>query len=324
MGRAVVLYNPVAGVSSGLAVAEAAAERLGGRGWTVRILPTLGRGDMARVAGEVADDVDLLVVAGGDGSLREAVDGLGEARERVIIGFLPAGNANVCANELGIPRDPDAAIDVLCDGEPTAVDLGVITSSSGEQLFLAVVGIGFDAITVRYLDRLRHSPIGRVWYRVWADSAYFVCGLLAVFHIRRPRLDFSVDGVALEQSYRGANLCNFKSYGKGMSVTPDARYDSGQIHYQARKASNVFALARHLVCAYLGVRLPRRLADYGAGQRIVIESERGLAVQVDGDYLEHARRIEVGVLPGAIRVLAPPAADRDPDDSRGRATSAPA
>jgi len=322
MRRAVILYNPIAGSSSGSTVAEMATEKLRARGWEVRAVATRGRGDMARVAGDVANEVELLVVAGGDGSLREAVEGLGEARERVTIGFLPAGNANVCAHELGIPRDSEAAIEVVCGGEPTAVDVGVIGSSSGEQIFLAVVGIGFDAITVRYLDRLRHSRLGRVWYRVWADSAYFVCGLLAVLHIRRHRLDIAVDGDTLAQSYRGANLCNFKAYGKGMSLTPDAQYDSGRIHYQARKASNVFALAWHLVNAYRGKPLPRFLADYGVGQRIVVESERGLAVQVDGDYREHAKRIEVGVLPGAIRVLTPRRAEKRTEDPS--AISAPA
>ncbi len=305
MRRAVILYDPVAGSSSGSAVAKAAEAKLQERGWETRTTATRGRNDTTRVAREVANEVDLLVVAGGDASLREAVEGLGEARERVTIGFLPVGNANVCARELGIPFAPEAAIAVLCDGQPTAVDVGVIGSSSGEQLFLAVVGIGFDAITVRYLDRLRHSRLGSIWYRAWADSAYFICGLLAVLHVRRPQLHIEIDGRALTERYRGANLCNFKSYGKGMSVAPDARFDTGLLHYQARKASHVPALAWHLLNAYRGRRLPRFLADYGAGQRIVVESERGLAVQVDGDYREHAKRIEVAVLPGAIRVLTP-------------------
>ena len=173
--RAVVVYNPVAGSRQGSAVAADAEARLQANGWEVGSVPTTARGGAAEIAREVAGDVELLVVAGGDGSLREAIDGLGERRDSTLVGVVPIGNANIVARELGIPLDPGAAIRLLGEGQALAVDLGWVcfngestgtpSRSKGEaELFLAVVGIGWDAETVMYLDRLRRSRWGRPWY----------------------------------------------------------------------------------------------------------------------------------------------------------------
>ncbi len=306
-GRAAVIFNPIAGAGRGSQVASAAVDKLKAGGWSAQTIATGGRGGARESAQELAEGVDLLVVAGGDGSLREAIEGLGDLRSRVLVGFLPIGNANVVAQELGIPLRAEAAVEVLVSGVPTTMDLGSVRFAGENQghCFLAVVGLGWDAQTVENLDRLRHSPLGRWWYRVWADSAYFGSGMLALTRAGAPRFRLRVDGGWREADYCGLHLSNLRTYAKGMAVTPDAHHRSGRIHYQARKRSAVHAVALHFAAAALRRRVPSWLSDYGDGCEFIVESDEPIPVQVDGDFKGSWSGLELTVLPNAVRILAP-------------------
>ena len=305
MTRAVVVYNRLAGAGRGEDVAERAERALRDAGFEVERIPTRDRRGAAPVAREVAGRVDLLVVVGGDGSLREAVEGLGAERSRVTLGLLPLGNANVVAHELGIPLDPRAAVSVLLDGAPVEMDAAKVRAEAFETWFLAVVGLGWDAITVGIIDRIRRSRLGRIWYRLWADSVYAAAGLLAALRPGLRRIRLHVDGVAQETAYCAAYFCNLRTYGKGMAMAPDAHATSGLIHYQARKRWSLPFLAWHLWAALRGRRSPRFLSDYGCATRIEVRADVPVPVEIDGDYCGSMRSLELRVEPRAVRILAP-------------------
>lgn len=305
MGRAAVVYNPLAGAGRGEQVSQRAERALREAGFEVERLPTRDRRGAAPLAREVAGRVDLLVVAGGDGSLREVVDGLGAERSTVTIGLLPLGNANVVAHELGIPLDPDAAVRLLTGGVPVDMDVARVRSEGFEGWFLAVVGLGWDAMAVGLIDRIRNSRLGRIWYRLWADSVYAVAGLLASLRPSTGHLRLRVDGVAQETTYRAAYFCNLRSYGKNMAMAPDADASSGLIHYQVRKRRGLPFLVWHLLAALRGSHSPRFVSDYGAGKQIEVRADSPMPVEVDGDYRGTVRWLEIGIEPRAIRILAP-------------------
>jgi len=303
MGRAAIIYNPTSGSGVGEAASIAAEGKLEQEGWCVERIATRDGSGATPIARELADHVDLLVIAGGDGSIREAIIGLGDSADRVKLGLIPAGNANVTCRELGIPLDPDAAVGVLASGSPVPVDLGLL---NGEP-FLAMVGIGWDALTVRYLDRLRRSKLGRLWYRAWADSAFALAGLTAACHFRSPRFSLISNGRARDPRYCAAVLCNFRTYARGWSMAPEAHFQSGRLHFQARKRASPPFLAWQVAAAARCGKTPRLISDYGAGDYLVVECEQPLPVQVDGDFKGYFRRLELGVESAALQVLVPQA-----------------
>jgi diacylglycerol kinase (ATP) len=305
MGRAVIVCNPVAGNASGSAIASKAARHLQARGWEVRSIPTRDLSGATEIATEVADEVDLLVVVGGDGTLRQAIEGLGDARQRVRLGFLPVGNANVAAQELGIPLDAEQAIELLDEGETASIDLGVLRTGGSSRLFLAMIGIGWDAMAVHYVDRVRRSKLGKRWYRLWADSVYLICGLLALLRRGPQHLEIEVDGEPLEPHFRAIHVSNFRTYGKAMYVTPDAHHQSGRLHYQARRRVAWPALALHLGAASLGRPAPGWISSYGDGSRIRIVSPTPIPLQVDGDAHPPIEELEVEILPGGVKIIVP-------------------
>jgi diacylglycerol kinase (ATP) len=306
MREAAIVFNPIAGSGRGDAVSARAESQLREAGWRVRRIPTRERGGAATIASEIAREIDLLVVAGGDGSLREAIEGLGEERRRVEIGLLPIGNANVVARELEIPLEPEGALRVLLEGSSQAMDLAIARSPElGTRLFLAMVGIGWDARTVHLLDGLRHTRLGRIWYRLWADSAYVLTGLLAALQLRPPGLQLRADGRGLAPRYRALQLCNLRTYGKGMAMAPDAHPASALLHYQARKRAFLPLIAWQLIAAQLGRRAPRFISDYGSATRLAVSSDQAFQAQIDGDYWGRIDQLEVEILPAAVRIITP-------------------
>ncbi len=301
MKRAAIIYNPVAGSGRAISMTERAREILEALDFAVECVPTNRPGDAEPLARARARAIDLLAVAGGDGSIREAIAGLGEESRRVPVAILPCGNANVVARDLRVPLDADGALEVLRSGAATPIDLGRI----GSELFLAMVGIGWDARTVRHLSRLRRTRIGGWWYRLWADSVYFLAGLAAVFVWPPARIRITVDEQAVGPPYCAVQIANLRCYGKGWAMVPDAHRASGRLHFQARKRAGPLFILWQLLAAMFGRRTPRFVSDHGHGFRVVVQADRPFAVQTDGDDRGSFTRVEIEIEPSSARVLAP-------------------
>jgi len=304
--HATVLYNPTAGAGGALPAAERACRVLAERGVRAEPQPTTGPGSASTLARDAVGRTDLLVVAGGDGSVREALVGLEEAATQLPIAIVPCGNANVVARELGIPLTGDGAFELLASGTPRTVDVGVL----GDEIFLAMVGLGWDARTTANLTALRGTRLGSWWYATWADSAYFACGIAALCTWPAARLRMHVDGEAAALPYRAALVANLPTYGKDWSMVPDALFDDGRLHYQARKRAGVPFVALQLLAGMLRRRAPHFVSDYGAGAHIVIEADRPVPVHVDGDFRGFETALELRIRPGAARFLAPAEPER--------------
>ena len=317
MKRAAILYNPTAGSGRALAMSDKARSILTSQGWSVEQVATRRPGDAEALSRNRAAAIDLLVVAGGDGTLREAMAGLGPESRRVPVAFLPCGNANVVARELGIPCRSEDALEVLRSGTPTPIDLGRVDS----ELFLAMVGVGWDARTVRYLGRLRRTRLGARWYRLWADSAYLVAGFAAVFTWPPGRVRLQVDDRATGRGYCAVHIANFRCYGKGWTMVPAAHRASGRLHYQARKRAGPLFILWQFLAAVLRRRTSSFLSDHGDGTRIVVHAERPFAVQVDGDERSPVTRLEIEIEPGTASILAPAAQSPPPGAAETASTA---
>src|SRR5262245_28872317 len=115
--RALVVFNPIAGQAANLQQdIQAAAEVWRARGWTVDLQPTTAPGDGTRIAREAAvSGYDVVVAAGGDGTVNEVVNGL--VGTTTALAALPIGTVNVWVRELGLPMQPRAAAAALLDAQ---------------------------------------------------------------------------------------------------------------------------------------------------------------------------------------------------------------
>ena len=170
---------------------------LDARGITVDSIATTGPGHAGEIARRAVDrGADLILVAGGDGTINEAVNGM--VNSDVPLGILPAGTANVLANELGIGRTMERAAGVLADSVERTRGTGadIERDSGGHRTarhFLLMAGAGLDADIVYHLNQRMKEAFGKV--------AYWIGGFSKVGR-RIPEFTVRADG----REYR-AELC---------------------------------------------------------------------------------------------------------------------
>jgi len=304
-----VLFNPIAGRGRAVQVAGSVGARLQVLGHESFERRSEHAGHIRELAAQVAEEVDRVLVLGGDGSLREAAAGLLEldASARPALGVLPFGTGNVVARELGLPLDPVAAIDVIAAAGAVDWDVGLARADGGaEEVFLAMAGFGFDAGISARIDAARGSRLGARWYRWSASSLYGWCGMRELLRLAPPRFEVSVEGDLVASRAVSAVVSNTRTYGKSMWLSPGARPDDGRLDVHVRERANPLVGAAVLALAQLQRPRSRSLAVDAPGGRARVGSLTGgppVAWQLDGDRMDAAREIELELAAGALRVI---------------------
>ncbi len=280
-----VVFNPSARGDR----ARAWRERLGLLAKDAALLATSGPGDavtLARQAGEAG--ADLVVAAGGDGTVNEVVNGLClvEAPRRPAMAVFPMGTVNVFARELGMSRDPAAAWGEVMSGRRCEVDIGVATHAGGTRRFVQLAGAGMDAEAIR-----------RVRWRLkqWAGPLAYVWAGLGVASRTLPQIEVRVSGRTASGPL--ALVGNGRLYGGGFRVFPEAVLDDGLLDVSVLRHAHPLALARAVLAAWHGRAGSLPGVAHFQGRFVEMHSDHvGARFQVEGD--------DVGALPVEFRVEA--------------------
>ena len=268
--RVLIIHNPAAGkgaVTRTVAVKAA----LESRGCAVTLLATASPSQLSTLYRDfVADDWDVVAIAGGDGTLMEAINGL--SPNTPVLALVATGTANVVALDLGLVVGADALADVIVAGRTTQLCAGQVN----DRLFAFTAGVGFDAAVVA---RVRPA------IKKWAGKLAFVLAALGtLIAYRYPVYRMTIDGKAY--SGVGAIIVNGRYYAGKHLVAPDNDLGNGSLcvvvlHRPGRLAALGYSLAM-----LLG-RLPSR-SDVTTLQQvrsIAIDGDERAQVQVDGEII---------------------------------------
>ncbi len=302
MQRAVVIANPIAGQGAPMRAAEEARGHLEHHGWEVGVRPTSATGHATEIVQQCLHSTELIVVVGGDGTVREAVAGLDGAS--VPVGFVPMGNANVLARELRIPRNPQHSIPLLTAGEPLAIDVGRVEG----MIFLSMVSVGYDGWTIAGVDWLRGTRVGGWLYRHGGSSCLYVLAGLPPLLLRTVpnRVRIEADGQLLTRRYPSAVFSNAEAYGLGWAMTPGANIRDGRLDHQANRRSAPWFVLWTIAASILHRRVPGVVAEYGGAAGYRVTADRPFRWQVDGDPMPPRRELHIELLPRHARIVAPP------------------
>lgn len=294
--RFLVIHNPVAGArrTRRLRAVLEALERRGAKEVTVQA--TGGRGDaesMARAVG--AGAFDVVVAAGGDGTINEVINGLA-ARGRVdggggapvALGIVPLGTANVLASELGLPLDPVGVAEVLAEGVARPIHLGVANG----RCFAMMAGAGLDAEVVERVSPRLKRRIGK--------GAYVVETLARLAAYRDSRYRVTVDGVVTEVA--SVIVAKGHFYAGRFVCAPDARLEDPSLHVCLFPGAGRWNAIRYIWGVTAG-RLSH-FRDYRVvtAQRVTIEGPESDPVQGDGDVIARLP-VEITLAPWTLPVL---------------------
>lgn len=295
MSRARVILNPSSGRERGPEQVDVLNTRLRDTFDAVEIAVTTGDGDAAAAARTaLSDGCDALFVAGGDGTLNEALNGLASAGglERIVIGLVPLGTGNDFAAALGIPADVEAALDVLLRGRELRVDLGEVNG----RVFANISGGGFIAEVSVAVSPALKTIAGRL--------AYLIGGAQALMEFDPVQATIALEpGGGLTRRLYAFAVCNSRLIGGGRLIAPEARIDDGLLDVcliESMSAIEFVALARKVAD---GDHVSDPRVVYSRARSVRIDLDRRIRINTDGEVFE-ARSCDYRVLPGAARFLA--------------------
>jgi len=287
--RLLVIYNPIAGMRKGRRF-RAVLGRLRAAGAAITLRPTGQRGDAERYAREARRArFDVVVAAGGDGTINEVVNGLGDPD--LPLAILPLGTANVLAAEIGLRLSADAIARMILDGRPQPVHPGLVNG----RRFLLMAGAGFDARVVARVRPRMKRILGKLVY-VWESLA-------EMLDRRERRYAVTIDGVATEAASVIVAKAHF--YGGRYVCAPEARLQDPLFQVCLFARGGRRAALAYAAALALG-RLPGR-SDYRVvpGRIVTIAGEGGEPVQGDGDSLT-ILPARIALAPRPLLLVMPP------------------
>jgi diacylglycerol kinase (ATP) len=294
--RARLIVNPSSGRERGVEHAATIAAGLRRKYAGVEVFFTQGDGDAEQAAQQaLRDGCSAIFVAGGDGTLNEAVNGVAavNALDAVHFGIVPLGTGNDFASALGIPHDTDKAIETLLAGELLAVDLGRVNG----RIFLNTSGGGYIAeVSLAVTPQLK-TIAGRLAYLIGGAQA------LLEYDPVRARVRVDPGDVSFDLGLYAYAVCNSRLIGGGRLIAPEAIIDDGFLDVcliEAMTAMEFVALGRKVAD---GGHVDDPRVHYLQGASVTIDFGRDTNINTDGEVLS-ATRAEYAVLPRAARFLA--------------------
>ena len=295
MQSATVIVNPVSPNLPSRRHLREAASWLHSQGWQAEWAFTRSPGDATAIAARAAQEGrSLVVVCGGDGTLNEAVNGL--AGSETVLAVIPAGTANVWAKEVGIPRQPIAALEVAVRGQARRMDLGRASSPSGEgeRYFFMMAGLGLDGSIAASL------PLNVKRYLGAATYAFMAVG--QSLRYRGQRVKLIVDDEPLETRLLMMVVGNTRSYAGITQVTSRAYADDGLLDVCVFQGRHTLDIIFHALRVAAQAHLRASAVLYRRARRLEVHSKTPLPVQLDGDFYPGYPTI-FEVVPAAVTVM---------------------
>ncbi len=270
-----VIYNPIAGRRHKGFFADV-LDALVTHGCSLTIRETGWAGHAVDLAGTASgEDHDAIVVAGGDGTINEVINGLGPTAPPV--GIIPLGTANVLAREIGLRHRAADVAATIRDGHVLWAHLGEAASDDGRRVFVLMLGAGFDARVVAGVGKRLKRALGKFAY-VWRS-------VVEIVRYRDARYRVIVDGSAWQGS--SVVVANGRFYGGPYIVCPAASLAAPRLDICVFRRAGRWAAISYATSLVLGRMGRRRDVTHLQGTDVRIEGPAHEPVQADGDIVAH-------------------------------------
>jgi YegS/Rv2252/BmrU family lipid kinase len=287
------IVNPKSGATGSKLTGRQFQDYLVKRGFKVRVNLTNSLDHACELATDAAVDYDcaMVVVAGGDGTIREVAHGLEGGDKPLLI--IPCGTENLLANELGLDGKLKTIVTTFEAGYTRALDLG----SANGKCFASVAGFGFDGQVVKRVSDQRKGHINHYDY-FWPIWRTF-------WNYKFSPMQVQVDG---EQIFDGSGLVfvgNISRYAVGLQILHFADFGDGLLDVCIYKCASQLRLVKHSIMTTLKQHIRTRDVVYRQGKTVSVTSKTDcIRTQIDGDP-GPALPVQIKVIPQAVTVMVP-------------------
>ncbi|MFM9329925.1 diacylglycerol kinase [Paenibacillus mesotrionivorans] len=282
--RARLIYNPTSGREEMKRRLPEILQRLERGGLETSTHATTGEGDATLAAAEAVErGFDVIIAAGGDGTLYEVINGMAERENRPPLGLLPLGTTNDFARAMSIPKNLEAACDIIIHGATRVIDLG----KANQRYFINIAGGGsLTELTYEVPSRLK-TMLGQL--------AYYMKGLEKLPRLRPVEIVLKSEDRELHEEVMVFLISNTNSVAGFEKLCPDAAIDDGLMDIILVKKCNLVEMIRVVTLALRGEHLNDPHIIHFQSKQIQITSPDYTQLNLDGEF--------GGTLPGTFSVL---------------------
>jgi diacylglycerol kinase (ATP) len=275
--KAILISNPRTGRYAARARTpmEQIRDRLASLGIDTELVNTTGPGHATQVAARAAQNGTTdVIVAGGDGTINEAIQGMAGTKAR--LGIIPRGTANVLARELHLPADENEAIDIVARGRSRTIHFGVAIDEATQtrRYFLLMAGIGVDAAVVTEVPASLKSRFGK--------AAFWFSGFRQLTRWNPPVFTVEIDKHQYQATF--VAIGNAAKYGGDLAITPRARLDLAEFEVCIIQTTSRWRYL-HLASQALSHGFKENSSDVRFMQTSSVKAFGDAAVQVDGEVI---------------------------------------
>ncbi|MCT2536818.1 diacylglycerol kinase [Aquibacillus koreensis] len=279
MKRARIIYNPTSGRELFKKELASVLQRFEQAGYETSVHATTAKGDAIQAAEKAVErEFDVVVAAGGDGTINEVINGLAEKEIRPKLGIIPVGTTNDFARAMGIPRNIQKAVTVILEGHSKPLDIGKVNG----DYFMNIAGGGM-------LTELSYEVPSKL-KTVLGQLAYYLKGIEMLPSIRPTNVKIEYDDQVFEGEIMLFLVANTNSVGGFEKLAPSASMDDGKFDLLILKKSNLAEFVRIASLALRGAHLEDDLIFYTKASHIQVHTEQKMQLNIDGEF--------GGLLPG--------------------------
>ena len=292
--RCLIVVNPCAGRRKGLRALPKLHRFFDENGYSVTDHVTASRGD-GQVFTEAANDFDMILCVGGDGTLNEVITGVLRSGKNVPVGYIPAGSTNDFARSLGIPYKPMKAAKQILSEPPMKLDIGYY----GDRYFTYVASFGIFTRTSYSAPQKLKNAIGHL--------AYILHGIREVVHIRPVEAEVeTADGRVIRDNFIFGSFSNSTSFGGVLRLNPaEVDFSDGKFEMMLiRPPKNARQLSRCLRALSKGKPYDSEQITFLRDSKVKLRFPSVDApFSLDGEFAAGKDEIEIGALHQPITML---------------------
>jgi YegS/Rv2252/BmrU family lipid kinase len=302
-----IIANPAAGSGAGERALPRIGQLLRESGLDHTLVRTEEPGQATVLAREAAAaGVDVVVAAGGDGTVNEVVNGLLQTDQtghlQPSLGVLCAGRGNDFAASVGIPYDLEEGCRALVQDQRRSIDIGRVVGGLHPEgrYFANCVGMGFDAIATIEVMKLP---------RLGGFLSFLVAVLKTIFlYNKAPMATIEYDGHTMSQRSLLISIMNGRRLGGGFIMAPESEPDDGLFDLCIARQVNQARVLTLLPHFLRGSQAGQKEITTGRARRVRVSAEDGpLPAQCDGEIISiEGRHLEIELLPGRLEIVYQP------------------
>ena len=261
-------------------------------GYEVTVHMTAGPGDAARVVGRRAEDMDLVVCCGGDGTFNETVSGLLHNGIDVPVGYIPAGSTNDFAASMKLPTNVMQAAQLVLTGQPVAYDVGKF----GDRYFAYVASFGAFTKASYSTPQNVKNALGH--------TAYVLEGITELSQIRKEHIRMEIDGQIVEDDFLFGAISNSTSVGGILTLDPSlVDMSDGLLEVLLVRAPRNLLEIHECIQAVQAQKYNCAMITFCSGHHIRIWADANMPWTLDGEREGGHSQVEVINQHLAIRLI---------------------